>query len=172
PVSKNKDVAIEEVYPLSPLQQGLLFHTMREPAAGVYVMQLGWALRGELDVPALQRAWQQVMDRHGALRTAFVVKKRENPLQVVCRHVSMPWSYEDWSDVEGDEQQTRLMSFLEADGNRGFDLSRAPLMRVFLVKLGEQQHQLMWSYHHLLLDGWSVGLVLNEVFSFYEAFHL
>src|SRR5262249_7215231 len=96
----------------------------------------------------------------------------ENPLQVVCRHVSLPWSYEDWSEVEEDEQQTRLMSFLEADGNRGFDLSRAPLMRVFLVKLGEQQHQLMWSYHHLLLDGWSVGLVLNEVFAFYDAFHL
>ena len=161
---------IEDIYPLSPLQQGMLFHTLYAPESEVYFEQLSCALRGALDKDALRRAWQSVIDRHTILRTAFFWERREKPLQVVRRKIILPWQQQDWRGLETLEQQERFKAYLEADRSLGFDFSKAPLMRLILIQLTEDTYYLVWSHHHILLDGWSVSLVMKEVFALYEAF--
>jgi NRPS condensation-like uncharacterized protein len=152
------------------LQQGLLFHSLYAPQSSVYVVSVGWQLRGALDGEALERAWRQVVERHEVFRTAFVGQELETPLQVVWREVELPFVHEDWRGVGQEEQATRWEALRQADRAQGFDFSRPPLMRLTLIRLQEEEHRLLWSHHHALLDGWSVPIVLNEVFSCYLAY--
>src|SRR5438093_12952045 len=97
-MSKKKKI-IDAIYPLSPMQQGMLFHTLYDAGAGVYVEQTSLTLKGDLVVPAFQHAWQHVLERHTIFRTAFVWEHRDEPLQAVYRHVRLPWLEEDWRDL-------------------------------------------------------------------------
>jgi amino acid adenylation domain-containing protein/non-ribosomal peptide synthase protein (TIGR01720 family) len=159
---------IEDIYPLTPLQQGMLFHSLFEPGTGVGYEQVACRLEGELNVAAFTRAWAAVVQRHTILRTAFVWEGVTEPLQIVRREVELPITQEDWRGVS--EQGQRLDAYLKAERERGIDLSQAPLMRLSLLRLGEESHQLVWSHHHLLLDGWCVSLIFKEVLSYYDAF--
>ncbi len=160
---------IEDIYPLSPLQQGILFHCLYAPKSVAYFMQTSWALQGDMQVEAFRRAWQQVMDRHPVLRTRFVWERREQPLQVLHRKVELPWEYLDWGELSEAEQHEHLEAYLAADQQRGFRLDQAPLMRIALIRMGEQSYQLIWTHHHLLLDGWCLPLILQDFFTLYEA---
>ena len=159
---------IETFYPLSPMQQGLLFHALYEPNSPAYSYQLTARLRGKLSVPSLERAWQRVMERHAILRTSFVWKDLKEPVQVVHRDVPLPLEQRDWRELSRQEQRKELLAFI--DDAIPIDLSKAPAMRLHLFRLDEQTYQFVWRYHHILLDGWSTSLVLKEVFAFYEAF--
>jgi amino acid adenylation domain-containing protein len=161
---------IEDIYPLSPMQQGMLFHSLYAPETGVYFEQSVWTLRGRLNVPAFRRAWQQVINRHSALRTTFLWEELDEPLQVVHRSVKVPLVQRDWRHLPAGEQRTELETFLRADRERGFDLSSVPLMRLAIFQTEEETHQFMWSHHHLLVDGWSLPIIFQEVFALYEAF--
>ena len=167
-VSRNKN--IESIYPLTPLQEGMLFHTLLASETGVYVEQLSCALRGELDAAALERAWQRVGERHSVLRTAFVWEGPKKPLQVVGRKVNLPLEQQDWRELSPGAQAERLGTFLREDRRAGFKLSKSPLMRLKLIRTDADVHQFVLTFHHLLLDGWSVAVLLKEVFSYYEAF--
>ena len=158
---------IEDAYPLTPVQQGLLFHSLYAPDSGVYVTQMSCEL-SDVDPDAFEKAWQRVVQRHSILRTAFVWKKTEEPLQVVGREVKLPVRREDWRDLGPDQRRTALDEFLERDRRRGFEPARAPLMRLALFRLAENRFHLVWSHHHLLLDGWSVPILLREVLTFYR----
>src|ERR671933_1287063 len=159
---------VEGIYSLSPIQQGLLFHTLYASDSGVYFVQLSCTFNGDLHISAFERAWQQVVERHSVLRTAFIWQGLDEALQVVRQHVRLPWEQHDWRRLSPVEQQEQLEVFLHADRERGFDLSQAPLMRLTLIQMHENVYQFIWSHHHLLLDGWSLSLVLKEVFAFYE----
>ncbi|HEY9895477.1 MAG TPA: condensation domain-containing protein, partial [Candidatus Sericytochromatia bacterium] len=161
---------IEDAYPLTSLQQGILFHSLYAPSSGVYVEQMSFDLSGTLNVSAFTQAWQQVIDRHSILRTAFVWEKLKKPLQVVGRQVKLLWEEHNWQGVSPIEQQARLKNLLQAERKRGFELSKAPLMRLTLIQLTEATYHLIWSHHHLLLDGWSTQLIFKEVIAYYEAF--
>jgi len=161
---------IEVFYPLSPMQQGMLFHSLYAPDAGIYFQQLNHTLVGKLDIPHFKRAWQQVLARHPILRTSFVWDDLKEPVQVVHREVSLPIETHDWRELSAGQQQSRLESFLREDREQGFQLPRAPLMRLALIKVADDTYQFIWSFHHLLLDGWSVPLILGEVFTFYRAY--
>src|SRR5215213_9780719 len=152
------------------MQQGMLFHTLYAPRAGVYVLQLSCRLSGELDLQTFERAWKRVVERHTILRSSFHWKDIEKPLQVVHTNPELPFTLLDWRDVPRDEQQQRLRHFLRKDEELPFDLSDAPLMRLSLIRLDEDVHEFIWTCHHLLLDGWSLSLVFKEVFGLYEAF--
>lgn len=164
----NKRKNIEDIYPLSPTQQGILFHALYAPKSGVYLAQISCTLSGSLNVSALKEAWQLVMERHPVLRTSFRWVSSEQPFQVVYRHVKLPWEQHYWRGVS---QQECLKNFLEADRQRDFDLDKPPLMRLALIQLSEENYQFVWSKHHLILDGWSTVLVFKEVFDAYEALH-
>ena len=166
-VEANPD--LEDIYPLSPTQEGLLFHSLLSPESGEYVEQLTCVVEGKLEAAAFKRAWDAVAAGNAMLRTAFFWEGLERPQQVVSREVEVPFLEADWRDLTTDEQQRRLDSYLEEDRRQGFDFRRAPLMRVALFRIGEETHRLVWSYHHILLDGWSMPLVFGEVLAAYEA---
>ncbi|BAY48984.1 peptide synthetase [Scytonema sp. HK-05] len=161
---------IEDAYPLSPMQQGMLFHSLCEPTSGVYVQQISFELHGKLNIAAFAQAWERVVTRHPVLRTAFVWENLEKPLQVVGRQVTLPWENQDWQGVPTDEQQQRLEALLQKDRQRGFELTRAPLMRLLLIQLQEISYYFIWSHHHLLFDGWSLSIIFKEVIAYYQAF--
>ena len=160
---------IEDIYGLAPLQEGLLFHSMYAPQAGEYVVQLSYRVQGMVQVGPLQRAWRKVLERHPVLRSSFHWEDLEEPVQVVHRAVELPCTEQDWRGLSESEQRQRLAEDLEADRRRGFQLQEAPLMRMGLTRVTEQSYWFTWSFHHVLLDGWSMPRVLQEVFRFYEA---
>ena len=160
---------IEEVYPLSPMQQGMLFHAIVGAASGEYFQQLGWTFHSPMDLPRFRRAWEAVVDRHPILRTAFFWQDLPQPLQAVHPRVELPWSEHDWRGLPSAEQQARLEAFLREDHSRGFELSRPPLMRICVMRLDEHVYRFVLSLHHLLLDGWSTGLLIKELFGIYDA---
>jgi amino acid adenylation domain-containing protein len=161
---------IEDLYPLSSVQHGMLFHSLYEPETGLYIVQKHCTLSGNLNVPAFERAWQRVIDRHPILRTGFMWEGLDEPLQVVNRQVQFILHKPDWRELTRPQQQERLDAYLETERRQGFDLSEAPLMRLALIRLSSDRYQFVWSYHHLILDGWCYALMLGEVFTFYEAF--
>ncbi|MDP8933372.1 MAG: condensation domain-containing protein, partial [Cyanobacteriota bacterium] len=160
---------VEDFYPLSPMQQGMLFHTLYSPNSGVYFEQLTCTLRKLANAQAFKQAWQQVTDRHPILRTSFVWEGLKEPVQVVYRQVQLPWEECDWQGLAPAAQQQQLETFLKSDRERGFDMRQPPLMRMTLIKLAKDTYYFIWSHHHLLLDGWSNPAILTEVFDFYQA---
>jgi len=159
----------EDFYPLSPLQEGLLFHTLYSPEGGVYISQISCAMPGDLNVSALKQAWARVVERHAALRTFFVWEGLKKPVQVVQKHVEIPWQHLDWRGPSREAQREQLRAYLAGERTRGFELSKAPLMRLALIRMSDDEYQFIWSHHHILLDGWSGALVSREVVSIYEA---
>jgi amino acid adenylation domain-containing protein/non-ribosomal peptide synthase protein (TIGR01720 family) len=157
---------IDDIYELSPMQQGMLFHTLYSPDSGVYFEQRSCLLQGNLNVAAFQEAWQLVIKRHPVLRTGFYWEEVEKPLQVVYKTVDLPWIIEDWRNTE---QKTKLEAFLLADQTQGFNLNEAPLMRCALLRFEEDVYRFVWSHHHLLMDGWCNAILLKEVLAFYQA---
>ncbi|HEY6320787.1 MAG TPA: condensation domain-containing protein, partial [Thermoanaerobaculia bacterium] len=157
----------EDAYPLSPLQQGLLFHALYAPDEGVYIDQLSYLVDAPagFDAEPLRRAFAEVVARHGALRTAFSWQRRDAPLQVVLRTVKLPFAEHDWRRLDPAAAQERLARLLAEDRRRGFDLAAAPLARINVCRLSERSFQLILTYHHVVLDGWSVLLIQEELFA-------
>nr|WP_052313046.1 non-ribosomal peptide synthetase [Corallococcus coralloides] len=162
--------AVEDVYPLSPLQEGLLFHGILEPESGAYFEQVSCSFHAPLNAQAFHRAWQEAVATEPVLRTAFRWEGLERPRQVVLARAELPWRELDWRGLSPEEQEARLVQLRAEDRARGLDLTHAPLMRMSLIRTDARVHHLVWSFHHLLMDGWSVGLLLRRIFSLYEAF--
>ena len=165
----NKTKDIESIYPLSPTQEGMLFHSLYYPESHVYCEQFCLTLQGKIDASGFQQAWQKVVDRHPILRTLFIWKNRKNPLQVVRQQVQLPWFNHDWRSLSKQEQKKQLQLFLAEDKKQGIKINKAPLMRCNLIQLSDETYQLIWSFHHLLCDGWSWPIILKEILAFYVA---
>ncbi|HEX7243841.1 MAG TPA: amino acid adenylation domain-containing protein, partial [Longimicrobiaceae bacterium] len=161
---------VEDVYPLTPLQEGMLFHALYAPGSGVYVGQSAFLLEGPLDAEALERAWQGAVGRHEALRAGFAWEGLPRPLQVIRREAKVPFRREDWRGLDEAGREARLQEFLTADRVEGFDVGRGPLMRLALFRVGEEEHQLVWTNHHLILDGWSLSVIFRDVLGLYAAY--
>ncbi|MFP5263069.1 MAG: amino acid adenylation domain-containing protein [Blastocatellia bacterium] len=162
------DPEVEDIYPLLPMQHGILFHCFLTPESDVYKYQFTCSLIGRLDAALFQRAWEVVTGRHATLRTYFVWENQSQPLQAVRRKVRLPWRWTDWSHLQLCEQQHNLEETLQAEFDVPFNFSEPPMHRVMLIRLGEDKHQLIWTMHHILFDGWSVASLANEIFSVYE----
>ncbi|SDR22076.1 non-ribosomal peptide synthase domain TIGR01720/amino acid adenylation domain-containing protein [Paraburkholderia fungorum] len=169
---------IDDIYPATPLQQGLLFHSLLTAGAGMYLNQLRLTLDGTLDPRALQAAWQDMLDLHPVLRTHFELGQESGPLQVVHRQAVLPFAVHDWRNVDAkpdanqdanDNYETRLAQWLANDLRTDFDPSRAPLMRVALFARPDGAHDLVWTSHHALLDGWSSAQLLNALTGSYRS---
>lgn len=160
---------IESFYPLTPMQQGILFHSIAA-ATDIYFEQFSWSIQGNLNVTAFRRAWQHILERYEVPRTGFVWEGIKEPVQVVYRQVALPWQQYDWLHLSPVEQQQQLEIFLAGDRKQGFELKRPPLMRLTLIHLSEHSYNFTWSHHHLLFDGWSGTRICREVFDCYKAF--
>lgn len=162
---------LEAVYPLSPMQQGMVFHTLYAPQSGVYFVQTTFTIQGPLDGFIFEKAWQRGLARHSILRTSFVWQGLDRMLQVVHKDLKVPVEVLDWRDIPPAEQQDQLDSLLISERSRGFDLSVPPLLRLTICQTAADMHTVLMNYHHALLDGWSLPLLFEEVFAFYEALH-
>ncbi len=160
---------IEDIYELTPVQKGILFHSLYAPELGLYLFQTRLALQGVLNVEAFEQAWQQVVERHTILRTSFHWQDLKQPLEVVYKKVNVPVQQQDWRVIDPNEQQRQLKSFLASDRACGFDLSQVPLMRLTLFRFGDEYYEFVWSRHFIVADGWSIPLILGEVVQIYEA---
>ncbi len=160
---------VEDIYELSPLQHGMLFHTLYAPQSGAYVEQFAWSIGLTLNLDAFKRAWQRVIERQAALRTGFNWQDLDKPLQIVYREIKLPWEQHDWRKLSSTDVDERIQKFLSADRRRGFELNKAPLMRLVIFRTADA-YQLILSHHHILMDGWCGPLIMAEVFAFYEAF--
>ncbi|MEV6997432.1 alpha/beta fold hydrolase [Streptomyces sp. NPDC093982] len=164
---------IEDVYELSPLQQGMLLHSLHDGAADMYLSQHTYTVDGPFDLDILVLAWQQMVAAHPALRTSFHWDgDLDKPLQVVHREVELPVHRHDWTDRDEERQDKELERLRAEDRAVGFTPAAAPLQRLHLIRRGPQRHTLIWTYHHLLLDGWSVPVFMNEVMAHYRSLAL
>ncbi|WP_329271212.1 non-ribosomal peptide synthetase [Streptomyces pseudovenezuelae] len=162
--------AIENIYPLTALQQGMLFHTELAEEPGMYWVQNGLLLEGELDLTALRRAWELMFSRHEVLRTTVVSEGVPEPLAVVSRSVPLPLRVLDLSELDEAARQQALDDYLASDWEQGADFTAPTLVRLAVIRLAPARHQLVWSYHHMLLDGWSDPIVVGELLESYHAF--
>ncbi|MDH3222330.1 MAG: amino acid adenylation domain-containing protein [Gemmatimonadota bacterium] len=160
---------IEAAFPLTPLQEGMLYHSLRDPTSGFYHGQVSFRLEALIQPDLMRQAFQRTVDRHESLRTFFAWERRDRPLQVVRGRVELPWLYLDWRSENAAVHRQRWTDLLRDDASRPFELSSAPLSRVALVRLGEASYRVLWSVHHAVSDGWSGSLIVREVLEDYAA---
>jgi amino acid adenylation domain-containing protein/non-ribosomal peptide synthase protein (TIGR01720 family) len=160
---------LTDIWPLTPMQEMLLAHELDdEPVPEAYLTQLVVELRGALDSAALQAAAQTLLRRHPNLRVAFWSAGRDKPVQVVPSKVKLPWSQTDLSGLPRQECADEIRRLLRADRTHRCDPTQAPLMRFALLRLGPDRHQLVWTVHHILIDGWSIHQLLDELMMLYQ----
>ena len=157
---------VDELYPLAPMQQGMLFHSLYEAGGSTYVNQLRLDIEG-LGVIRFVAAWQAALERHDVLRTGFVTRTMDHgePLQWVAKEAVLPLEQHDWrqrDDLKGGLENA-LTVLAQQELAQGFDLMQPPLMKLQLIRTGQHRHRLIWTVHHLLLDGWSSARLLSEV---------
>lgn len=164
---KNKNV--EDIYNLSHVQQGLLFHSLYAQRTGIYCEQFDFLFQGTLKEEVLKKAWEQVVKRHSILRTGFFWDGLEEPVQVVFKQVDPVFETLDWQRLAHEELEKRFVMYRQDEIRRGIDLSTVPPIKMTLIRTKEEEVHLIWSFHHILLDGWSVFIVLKELMLIYEA---
>lgn len=159
---------IEAIYPLSILQQGILFHHLaNEHDQGLLHVQCG--LQGELDFQRLKDSWDIIANRHETLRTSVHWKNMDHPLQIVRPNRQMQWTELDWSELNAEQRDQKLEELKKQDRRDGIHFEKNPLNKIRLIKTTENSYLLVWLCHHLLLDGWSASIILEDVFKVYQA---
>ncbi|MBQ1117161.1 non-ribosomal peptide synthetase [Streptomyces sp. C3-3] len=160
----------QDVLPLSPLQEGLLFHSVySERSLDIYTARICLDLEGDLDVAAMRASVASLLERHPNLRAAFRYERLSRPVQLIPREVTLPWQEFDLRDLPEEQQAARLEEHTAAESERTFDLTRPPLLHFTLIHHGEGRHRLILAHHHILLDGWSVGRLMTDLFTLYAA---
>ena len=179
------ETGIEDVYPLSPMPEGMLFHSLIDAdlefydkserndytldSVATFYEQVAWRFNSPVDGNALKEAFGHVMERHSILRTSFRWRHLDKPRQVVYRKLDVPWTVLDWSEepMEGlDERETR---FVREDRERSLAPDHVPLWRCTFIKLPQGASEFVLFYHHALMDGWSRSNLFAEVFELFEA---
>ncbi|WP_243717246.1 non-ribosomal peptide synthetase [Actinomadura sp. KC345] len=160
---------LEDILPLSPLQQGLFFHALYDSGKDVYTAQIVFDLRGPLDADALRAAAATLLRRHANLRAGFRQRKEGSPVQVVHREVRLPWDDADLSGLPEAGREAKARELAGAERARPFDMAKPPLLRFLLIKLADGLHRMVFTNHHILLDGWSTPILQTELFALYLA---
>ncbi|NQD91136.1 amino acid adenylation domain-containing protein, partial [Pseudomonas sp. CrR25] len=166
---KTSSNPIEDVYPLSPLQQGMLFHSLLHEDSGVYLMQDRYRIGGAIDEMAFLESWRQVVALHPSLRASFQWKTQKQPVQVIHRDVKVPLDTLDLRGLAPDQQEARIRTLLADEQKVGFNLSKPPLIRFRLVRLADESYEFIRSFHHILMDAWCISLVTVDFLKVYEA---
>lgn len=159
---------VETMLPLSPLQEGMLFHAASGDRTS-YFEQFTYHLMGDLDPLRFEASWQALAQRHQLLRAAVVDLPGAGPMQIILKERPIPFERLDLTALPAAEQGVAVAALAQADRERGFDLARDPLMRVSLVQLGPRDFDVVWSSHHVILDGWSMGILQHELMELYDS---
>src|ERR1700754_924610 len=157
---------VEDIYTLSHVQEAMLLEGLQSPNSGKYLGHSVCTVQG-LNVTALAEAWQQVVKRHQMLRTSFAWARADKAVQVVHKQLDYNPNEQDWRGLPDAEQQDRLEKLITYDQANGFDPSVAPLTRLTVCRTADDTYQIVLSYHHLVLDSWSLPLILKEIAAIY-----
>ncbi|RAU00974.1 non-ribosomal peptide synthetase [Bacillus altitudinis] len=168
-MSQFKRDQVQDMYYLSPMQGGMLFHTLHHQEKGFYVEQMDMNVKGTLRSDLLEKSMNIIVERYDIFRTVFLHEKVKRPVQVVLKNRPFQLDIVDIQDLSESEQLERIDRFKQKDQLRGFDLSKDLLMRASVFQTGPSSYRWIWSYHHILLDGWCFGLVVQELFAIYHA---
>jgi len=160
--------AVGNEYPLTPLQEGMLLHSLSEPGVGMYFNQVVYNME-DLDIDAMRVAWMKLLERYEILRSSFHWEDLPVPIQRVEEEIDDPIRIEDWSGISANDRQMRLRELLNSEKREGFDFTKAPLIRITLVKRSNKDWLYIFSHHHLLLDGWSKNQINSELRAFYDS---
>jgi amino acid adenylation domain-containing protein/non-ribosomal peptide synthase protein (TIGR01720 family) len=162
---------IEDIYTLTPMQEGMLFHSLVDDTSSSYFEQMSYRLQAELDIELVEKSLNELFKRHDILRTVFVYKDVERPVQVVLKERAVDFYYEDISQIgEREEKQVFIDEYKEKDKVRSFNLEKDVLMRLSIFRVDESGYEFTWSHHHILMDGWCLGILNSEFFEIYNAY--
>ncbi len=163
------ELDIEDAYPLSPMQEGMLFHSMVDKKPTVYLEQFDIPIHRELDKGLIEDSFNKLIEKYGIFRTNFIYEKVKKPIQVVLKRKKINICFKDISHLETADKIDFMAHLRNEDREKGFHLGRDPLIRISLIKISKESYRLVWTFHHILMDGWCLGIVLNELFTVYQA---
>ena len=162
---------VEDIYPLSPMQEGILFYVLYNKNTTAYFYQLSYRIHGELDVPVVRKCIDHLVDRYQVLRTMFIYDGSERPMQVVLKERHVDVSYQDLREITVEEDKGKIINdFKENDRRCSFDLSQDVLMRLSILYTDEDEYEFIWSFHHILMDGWCIGILISDFLETYNGF--
>ncbi|MEE9452109.1 MAG: amino acid adenylation domain-containing protein, partial [Gammaproteobacteria bacterium] len=160
--------SIDDIWPLSGIQQGLLFHHLYQNNQDTYQVQVSWQDSHGLNLALYKQAWEQLIATHQVLRACFIWQEMDEPVQLIASEVHLPWCFHDWREYTRKQQTAHLKNFLTQDKSQIFDIACAPLMRINVFQLSEQSYHIVWTHHHILLGGWSMQLVFKALYATYQ----
>ncbi|WP_259418057.1 non-ribosomal peptide synthetase [Bacillus toyonensis] len=158
---------VEKIYPLSNMQKGILFHAIEDKNSDAYFEQIILDIKGYVDETIFEESFNEIMKRHEVLRASFNYKLDE-PLHVILRDRKIKFSYNDVSNLDLNTKDLYMEKYIVDDKVKGFDLTKETLMRICLMKTNDNSYKVIWSFHHILLDGWCIGIILDELFTIYS----
>ncbi|NOU89219.1 amino acid adenylation domain-containing protein [Paenibacillus sp. LMG 31460] len=164
-----KSDTIQKVYPLTPMQEGMLFHSIMDPDSSAYHNLLQAKLCGQLDVSLFEQSFNQLIAENDILRTAFVHQNLQRPRQVVLSKRTIQLHFEQIDHLDESEQRNCIASFISERNAGRYNLAKDVPMYIAVFQTAEQEYQFIWSHHHILMDGWGLGIVINRLFQIYEA---
>ncbi|MFK2815470.1 plipastatin non-ribosomal peptide synthetase PpsC [Bacillus subtilis] len=160
---------IQDIYPLSFMQEGMLFHSLYDEQSRAYFEQASFTIHGQLDLERFQKSMDAVFDRYDIFRTAFIYKNVAKPRQVVLKQRHCHVHVEDISHLNEKDKEHCTEAFKEQDKSKGFDLQTDVLMRISILKWAPDHYVCIWSHHHILMDGWCLGIVIKDFLHIYQA---
>jgi non-ribosomal peptide synthase protein (TIGR01720 family) len=160
---------LQDIYPLSLMQEGMLFHSLYEVSSTMYFLQYSFPIDGTLDIKVFEESWQELFQRYDILRTVFAYKGLEQPLQIVLKDRKCHFVVEDISAYNQDQQTAYIQAWKAKERQQGFDLSRDVLMKITLFKCHDRSYYVNWAIHHIIMDGWCLGIFIKELLHIYEA---
>ncbi|NJL59461.1 MAG: hypothetical protein HC887_07250 [Desulfobacteraceae bacterium] len=159
----------KDIYPLSPAQEGILFHYLYQKGSAAYIEQFSFQIHGTLNSTVFEASWNELVRRYDILRSIFVHKHTERPMQIVLRDRKIEFKTQNISSLSKEAQSRHIRNFKEQDRSRGFNLGKDMLMRITLFETGQDSYEAVWTHHHILMDGWCLGILIRELFEAYKS---
>ncbi|PSB17676.1 non-ribosomal peptide synthetase [Phormidesmis priestleyi ULC007] len=160
---------LKDLYPLTPMQAGMLFHSLYDESLGTFLEQIFCSITGDFHIDLFEKSWNELFKQNDIFRTILIPQKASQPLQMVLRECQIIFHYEDIQHLTGKQQEDFLKTYQQKDRKTGFKLDRDLLMRVAVFQTHPDAYEIVWTYHHILLDGWSSGLMLGQLIDTYKA---
>ncbi|WP_052675795.1 non-ribosomal peptide synthetase [Paenibacillus sp. IHBB 10380] len=158
---------IKLIQKLSPLQEGMLFHYLLDGNSTTYFEQIDFTFAGEMRIDLFEESLNILLKKYDVFRTIFMIEELKRPLQIVLTERPAKIDYEDISNYEENEKLSYIKEFKKKDREKGFDLRKDLLMRLSVIQTGKETYRVIWSYHHIIMDGWCTGIVLGDLFKYY-----
>ncbi|WP_432403717.1 amino acid adenylation domain-containing protein [Wukongibacter sp. M2B1] len=162
-----KKTDVKDIYSLSPMQEGMLFHYILDKKTSAYFEQTTFTLKGELDIEAFEKTFNKIVEKYDVLRTVFTYRKTRKPRQIVLKSRQSKIYFEDICWKDEDSKDIFLEQYKSEDRERGFDLEKDIPMRISIIKTSQYTYKIVWSFHHIIMDGWCLGIIIKDFFDIY-----